>query len=137
MQATKQGFDKLYINGSWVKPAGKGTIDVINASTEEVMGRVPEGTAADVDKAVKAAREAFDSWSQTPPEERGKYVQRIQEGLAARMGEIGTTIAKEVGMPSTLANIVQAGLPTMVTASYVDIASDFPWEEQIGNSLVV
>jgi acyl-CoA reductase-like NAD-dependent aldehyde dehydrogenase len=129
--------ERIYIDGSWVPSAGSGTIDVINAATEEVIGTVPEGTADDVDKAVKAARAAFDSWSQTPPEERGKYVQRIQEGLAARMTEIATLVSQEVGTPFGLANIIQAGLPTMITASYVDIASDFPWEEQVGNSLIV
>jgi aldehyde dehydrogenase (NAD+) len=129
--------ERIYIDGSWVASTGSGTIDVINAATEEVIGTVPEGTADDVDKAVKAARAAFDTWSQTPPEERGKYVQRIQEGLGARMTEIATVVSQEVGTPFSLANIIQAGLPTMITASYVDIASDFPWEEQVGNSLIV
>ena len=56
--------DKLYIGGEWVDPAGDGTIEVVNPSTEEVVGRIPEGTPEDADRAVKAARAAFDSWSQ-------------------------------------------------------------------------
>ena len=55
--------DRFYIGGGWVQPASQDTIDVVNAATEEVMGRVPEGTPADVDRAVASARTAFDTWS--------------------------------------------------------------------------
>ena len=55
------------------RPAGSGTIEVINSTTEEVMGSIPEGTAEDVDRAVAAAREAFESWSQTPVAERAEW----------------------------------------------------------------
>src|SRR5688500_18876952 len=98
--------DKIYIDGSWVPSTGTGTIDVINASTEEVMGTVPEGSADDVDKAVKAARRAFDEWSQTSIEDRSKYLQRISEGLAARSDEIANVISQENGMPLTLSKII-------------------------------
>ena len=91
--------DRLYIDGSWVPSTGKGSIDVISASTEEVIGTVPEGTAADVDNAVAAARTAFLAWSATPVEERAKYLQRLQEGLSARMGDIANIVTAEVGMP--------------------------------------
>src|SRR5436190_212949 len=57
--------DKLYIDGAWVPSTGKGTIDVINSTTEEVMGKIPEGTKDDADRAVRAARAAFPGWSQT------------------------------------------------------------------------
>src|SRR6185369_1835581 len=67
--------DKLYINGQWVKPTGTGTIDVINSTTEEVMGRIPEGTADDVNAAAAAAKASFESWSTTSVEERGRYLQ--------------------------------------------------------------
>ena len=71
--------DKLYINGLWATPKGGKFINVISASTEEVMGRVPEGTEADVEAAVAAARAAFESWSTTPPAERAAYLLKIQE----------------------------------------------------------
>ena len=58
--------DKLFIGGEWVEPAGDGSIEVVNPTTEEVIGRVPEGTPEDADRAVRAARAAFDAWSQTP-----------------------------------------------------------------------
>ena len=57
--------DKLYINGQWVTPGGAGMIDVINSTTEEVMGSVPEGSSEDVDAAVAAAKAAFEKWSTT------------------------------------------------------------------------
>ena len=60
-------YDKLYIGGEWTPPSGKGSFDVIDASTEELIGRIPAGDAADVDRAVKAARAAFEAWSRTPP----------------------------------------------------------------------
>ncbi|TML62680.1 MAG: aldehyde dehydrogenase family protein [Actinobacteria bacterium] len=129
--------DRLYIDGSWVPSTGKGSIDVISASTEEVIGTVPEGTAADVDNAVAAARTAFLAWSATPVEERAKYLQRLQEGLSARMGDIANIVTAEVGMPLNLSMMIQAGLPTMVMGSFAQIVGEFPFEEQIGNSLVV
>ncbi|HVX16794.1 MAG TPA: aldehyde dehydrogenase family protein [Acidimicrobiales bacterium] len=129
--------DKLYINGAWVPSTGSGSIDVINAATEEVMGRVPDGTPADVDAAVAAASAAFETWSQTDPEERAKAVQRIAEELGARNQEIAEIICGEVGMPMMLSQLVQAGLPAAVAGSYPSIIRDFQWEEQIGNSLVL
>jgi acyl-CoA reductase-like NAD-dependent aldehyde dehydrogenase len=130
-------FDRLYIDGEWVKPAGTETIDVIDASTEEVMGHIPAGADADVDLAVEAAARAFDAWSQTPNDERGKYIQRIAEGLEARQQELAETIAGEVGMPVSMSGMIQAGLPIANFKAMVEILGDFEWEEKIGSSLVV
>jgi acyl-CoA reductase-like NAD-dependent aldehyde dehydrogenase len=132
-----QNYDKLYINGAWTASSGGASIDVINASTEAVMGRVPEGTPEDIDRAVAAARAAFEPWSQRPVDERIEYVQKIVSGLAARGSEIATTIAGEVGMPLTLATAIQAGLPVATSTGVLQVAKDFKWEETIGNSLVV
>src|SRR5947207_7210365 len=112
-----QKRDKIYIDGSWVPSTGKGTIDVINSTTEEVMGTIPEGTPADVDKAVKAAKTALPGWSSTSVEERGKYLQRIAEGLQARMPEVAQLISQEVGMPLNLSSMIQVGLPLMSFAN--------------------
>src|SRR6478672_7088979 len=62
--------DKLFIGGEWVEPVGEGTLDVIDAGTEAVIGTIPDGNEDDVDRAVRAAVEAFDGWSATPPRER-------------------------------------------------------------------
>jgi aldehyde dehydrogenase (NAD+) len=129
--------DKLYINGAWVAPEGSGTIEVYHSATEEVLGSVPAGSAGDAERAVAAARAAFDGWAATSLEERTKYLTRIQEGLASRMADIANTIAAEVGMPINLANLIQAGLPMVDIGSMAQVATEIAWEEQIGNSLVV
>ena len=102
--------DKLYINGQWATPAGPKTIDVRSASTEAVIGRVPEGTPEDADAAVLADRAAFESWAATSVPERARFLARIHEGLEARAEDIGRTIAGEVGMPLKLATRIQAEL---------------------------
>jgi acyl-CoA reductase-like NAD-dependent aldehyde dehydrogenase len=132
-----QVYDKLYIDGAWVPSTGSSTIDVTNSTTEEVMGRIPEGTAADVDKAVAAARAAFPGWAQTSVEERGKYLTRIAEGLQARMDEIATVVSGEVGMVKMLSLLVQAGLPLLSFQNNAAIVAEYPFEEQVGNSLIV
>ena len=129
--------DKFYIDGAWVAPAGSGTIDVINPATEEVAGVIPEGTAEDIDRAVRAARKAFDSWSQTSVEERTKYIQAITAQLGARQDELANTISTEMGMPVMLAKLIQAGAPIMTFTSMPMILQQTQFEEQIGNSLVV
>jgi len=130
-------YTNIYVDGAWIPSEGTDTIDVISASTEEVIGRIPSGTAADVDKAVAAARAAFDGWSTQPVEERQKYIQRLQEGLDARGAEIAETIAGEVGMPITWSQMIQAGLPSGNMATFAALLDDFEFEETIGNSLVV
>ncbi len=129
--------EKIYIGGEWVQSTGSGTLDVINASTEQVMGSVPEGTVEDVDRAVAAARAAFEGWSQTSVAERSDWMSRIAAALGARMDEIAELIAQEVGMPLKLSSIIQAGLPTGTFASMPQLLSELPWEEQVGNSLIV
>ena len=130
-------YDKLYIDGAWVAPAGTGSIDVINSATEEVMGRVPDGNADDIDKAVAAAKRAFPEWSQTAVDERKKTLLRLMEGLGARQEEIAQTIAREVGMTLNLSRIIQAGLPLAELGGYAQVLDEIVWEEQIGNSLIV
>jgi aldehyde dehydrogenase (NAD+) len=129
--------DKIYIDGSWVPSTGSGTIEVIDSTTEEVMATIPDGTAADVDKAAKAAKAAFATWSQTAVEERAKYLTRITEGLQSRMDDIANIVAHEVGMPKNLSMMIQAGLPTMTFGSMSQIVESYPFEEQVGSSLVV
>ena len=129
--------DAIYIDGAWVPSGGTGTIDVRGAATEEVVGRIPDGVAADVDRAVAAARAAFPAWSATAPEERAKHLTRIQEGLAARQAELSELIATEVGMPLKLAAMIQVGLPLAQVGNYAQVLRDFRFEEQVGHSLVV
>jgi len=129
--------DKIYIGGEWVTSTGSGSIELINAATGQVMGSVPDGTVEDVDKAVAAARGAFDSWSATPMAERADWMKRISEALGARMDEIAALIAQEVGMPLKLSSMIQAGLPTTTFASMPQLLGEVEWEQQVGNSLIV
>jgi len=132
-----RNYDSLYIGGQWIAPAGSGTIEVLNAATEEPMGRIPEGSAEDIDRAVAAAKAAFESWSITDVDERRKVLQALADGLGARNQEIAETITGEVGMPLFLSQLIQAGLPTAVASTYVRLLDEVVWEEEIGNSLVV
>ena len=129
--------DKLYIGGAWVAPSSSDTIPVENPATEEILGHVPAGTAEDVDRAVAAARAAFDGWAGTPMAERGAALDRLHTALAARAGDIARTVGLELGTPLKVAKAVQAGLPLTVLRGYVDTASKPAGDETIGNSLVV
>jgi len=129
--------DKLYIGGRWVASASPATIDVHSASTEEVVARVPAGDRADVDRAVAAARGAFDAWSRTPPAERAAVLRRIHDGLKARGDEIARTIATEVGTPLKMAQRIQAVLPVSSFGLYGELVAEFAFEEQVGNATVV
>ncbi len=129
--------DKLYIDGAWVPSTGKGTLEVFDSNTEEVIGTIPEGTAQDAEKAVEAASAAFGEWSSVSHEERSKLLARAAEGLAARTDELAETISREVGMPLSLSKIVQVGLPTGVFADMAKKVTEFSWESEVGNSLIV
>jgi aldehyde dehydrogenase (NAD+) len=127
----------LYIGGEWVAPTSTETIPVENPATEEVIGHVPAGTAADVDRAVSAARAAFDGWAATPLVERAAVLDRLHGSLSARAGDIARTIGLEMGAPLKVASRVQAGLPLTVLRAYADMAVRPSPEESVGNSLVV
>jgi len=129
--------DKIYIGGQWVPSEGAGTIDVVNATTEGVMGHIPDGVPADVDRAVKAAKDAFPGWAQTSVEERAMYLGRVAAALKENMQDIGALVAQEMGMPLKLAVAIQAGLPTTTFGSMPGILGDFRFEEEVGNALVV
>jgi betaine-aldehyde dehydrogenase len=129
--------DKLYIDGAWVPSTGKGTLEVFDSNTEEVIGKIPEGTAEDAEKAIEAASAAFGEWSSVSHEERSKLLARVAEGLAARTDELAETISREVGMPLSLSKIVQVGLPTGVFADMAKKVTEFSWESEVGNSLIV
>ncbi|HEV2726807.1 MAG TPA: aldehyde dehydrogenase family protein, partial [Solirubrobacterales bacterium] len=135
--AELQVKDRIFIGGEWVEPSGAEPIEVVNPTTEETIGTIPGCAPEDVDRAVAAAREAFDSWSQTSREERARFIAAIAEGLNERGDEIAATIAQELGMPLKLSRIVQVGLPTSQFASMPKLMEEVAWEEEIGNSRVL
>jgi aldehyde dehydrogenase (NAD+) len=129
--------DKLYIGGEWVEPAGEGSIEVVNPTTEEVVGRIPEGTVEDADRGVRAARAAFDSWSQTSPDERARYCEAIGAKLSERGDDLAALITTELGMPIGLSRMIQAGLPELTFSSMPELVKEVTWQEEVGNSLIV
>lgn len=132
-----RAYDTIYVNGSWIPSQGEGTLEVTDSATEEVIATIPNGAAADVDAAVAAARAAFEGWSSLPKEERAAYLMKIHAGLEARTDEIAQTIAREVGMPLMLSNLIQAGLPKANFAIAAQLLGTYEFERQVGNSLVV
>jgi acyl-CoA reductase-like NAD-dependent aldehyde dehydrogenase len=135
--AELQVRDRIFIGGEWVEPEGADTLEVINSTTEEVMGTVPGCTAVSADRAVEAARDAFESWSRSSREERAGYLAAIAAGLGERSEEIAATIAQELGMPLKLSQMIQVGLPTAQFAAMPKLMEEIAWEEEIGNSLVL
>src|SRR5260370_29091297 len=123
------------MGGEWTPPAGQDTIEVIDPTTEEVIGRVPEGTPEDVDRAVAAAREAFEVWSQVPVQDRAEACAAVGQALYARQEEIAALISREMGMPIQLSNMIQPALPLMSFTSQPQLAGEGQGEEQIGHSL--
>jgi aldehyde dehydrogenase (NAD+) len=129
--------DKLYINGQWVTPHGKGMIAVVDPSTEGVYAQIPEGAPEDATSAVLAARAAFDQWSALTGTQRGEYLEKVAAGLKARSVDLSNAIASEVGMPVKMAGMVQVAGPVWNWGNYAKIAKEFEFETKLGHSLIV
>lgn len=129
--------DKLYINGQWIAPSCGDIFEVVNPATEEIIGTVPAAREQDADAAVVAARNAFDLWAATPVTERADWLDKIHAELKNRLGEMAALITAELGMPLKLTRMIQVGLPMVTLASYAHHARSFPFEENIGHSLIV
>ncbi|NUT33467.1 MAG: aldehyde dehydrogenase family protein [Hamadaea sp.] len=129
----------LYIDGAWRAPRAPAQppIPVEDPFTEEVFAQVPAGSAADVGDAVGAARAAFEPWAALSPAQRSAYLARLHAALEKRAEEIAATVTRELGTPSRVANIVQAGLPLTVLKNYVDLAATAGQPETVGASTVV
>ncbi|MFJ8742267.1 aldehyde dehydrogenase family protein [Embleya sp. NPDC127516] len=132
-----KAYDTIYIDGAWTAPSSSETIEVVDPNTERVVATVPQCTPADVDLAVAAARRAFPGWAATPPAERAALLAKARDLLAERSAEMAEVIVADMGAPAALVERVHLGLPLVVLGSYVKLADEFPWEENIGSSLVV
>ena len=127
--------DRLFIGNEWVAPSTDQTIDVISPITEEVYARTPDGSAADIDRAVAAAREAFDNgpWPNTSPEERADAIAALSQALQKRSAEIAEVITNENGAPAQQSLGTQVFAATMVLDIYADLARSYPWrDERVG-----
>ena len=131
-------YDKVYINGEWVTPQGQDkAIEVFDSTNEQVMATIPSCNAQDVDAAAKAAAAAFLTWSALDVEERAKYMNRIGDGIAARMDELATAISRETGMTKFLSQMIQVGLPINSFKQAAIVAEKFEYSHELGSSLVV
>ena len=128
---------KFYINGKWVAPSTKTTLDVINPATEESIAKIAMGGKADVDSAVAAARTAFETFSRTTVEERIALLERIIAAYQARMGDIAQIVSQEMGAPIGLASAAQApaGLGHLMNA--MKALKSFKWSEDVGTARIV
>ncbi|MFK0123559.1 aldehyde dehydrogenase [Streptomyces nigra] len=122
---------QLFIGGEWTGPLGRDVIEVVSPHTEDVMGRVPHATPADVDRAVDAARRAFDDgpWPRASLAERIEVVTRIKDGIAARHDEIARLISAQNGSPYSWSVLAQALGAMMVWDAAITVARDFSYEE--------
>ena len=132
-----KGYDNFYINGEWVSPITERMQDVINPATEQVIGRVALGSAADVENAVAAARVAFETWSQTSVEERLALLERIITLYSERMEEMAQAISSEMGAPIRLARNSQAPIGLVHFKTVRKVLQSYDFEESLGGSQLV
>ena len=127
---------QFYIDGAWVDPVEPKTLDVINPATEESAGRISIGSAADVDKAVAAARRAFDSFSLTSRQERMELLQNVVAEYQKRAGDMASAITEEMGAPAWLASAAQAAMGMSHLQVALKVLQDYEFEELRGNTLL-
>ncbi|GFE83248.1 aldehyde dehydrogenase [Steroidobacter agaridevorans] len=127
---------RFFIDGEWVSPAGRRESLVINPATEQPVGQILLGTAEDVDAAVKAARAAFGTYSQTTREERIALFERIVKVYEANIERLAQAVSDEMGAPMTLAVQAQAGSGFRHLSTALTILKDFEFEERLGTTLI-
>jgi aldehyde dehydrogenase (NAD+) len=128
---------KFYIDGAWQDPVSRKTLPVTNPANEEVLYEIALGSKADLDKAVAAARRAFDSYSLTKREERVDLLAKIVEVYKKRMKEIGGAISDEMGAPLAFAERFQAGAGLGHLMTTLEVLKGYPFEERLGSAMLV
>ena len=128
-------FTQFYIDGQWVDPAAPNTVPVENPATEETIGHISLGAAADVDKAVAAARRAFDSWQFSTREERLDLLKAIAGEIEKRREDLARAVSDEMGAPMALATGAHVNLLSAHLQTTIGILEDFPFERQDGATL--
>ena len=123
---------QFYINGQWVNPATAHDFDVIDPSTEDVVGVISLGGQADTDAAVAAAKAAFPSWSQTSKAERLELLEKLLEVYKARQADMAEAISLEMGAPQKLARNQQVGAGTRHLQGFINAFKDFEFDRPLG-----
>lgn len=129
-------LDQFYIGGAWVTPAGAGRIPVENPATGAIVAHVAQGTAADVDAAVAAARLAFDSGACGDRDARLALLRRILEAYGDHQTRIGDLIADEIGAPRAFARNVQAGSALNHLRKAIEVLEGYAFEDLRGTTMV-
>jgi aldehyde dehydrogenase (NAD+) len=127
----------FYIDGAWVPPAKPATRDVINPATEQSIGKISMGSAEDVDRAVKAARKAFTTFSRTTPAERIALLENIVRVYKTRQDELAQTISTEMGAPIWLSKAAQATSGLGHFNQAISVLKSFAFEEARGRTMVI
>jgi aldehyde dehydrogenase (NAD+) len=127
---------KFYIDGAWVDPAVACTLGIENPATQEMFATISLGSRADVDRAVQAARRAFEAYSQTSVQERLAYLRKIIEGFRARLPELARMMTLEMGSPITFSTERQATVALFHFEEAARVLADYPFEERMGNGVV-
>jgi aldehyde dehydrogenase (NAD+) len=130
-------YTKFYIDGQWVDPAVAKTLDVINPANEEVCGKISMGSAADVDRAAKAARKAFASYSLTTREQRIDLLERIAAEYQKRYGDMAAAITEEMGAPGWLSQRAQAAMGIGHIQTAIEVLKNYKFEDLRGSTLLV
>ncbi|MDE0364821.1 MAG: aldehyde dehydrogenase family protein [Gammaproteobacteria bacterium] len=128
---------KFYINGEWVRPAGSDTLAVINPANEEPIDDIALGNEEDVNRAVAAAKAAFETYSRTSREERVAILERVIGVYQRRLGEVAATISEEMGAPMYLATQAQAPIGLAHLMTNMNLLKSFKFEEDVGTSHIV
>ncbi|GAA1822549.1 aldehyde dehydrogenase family protein [Planosporangium flavigriseum] len=127
---------KFYIDGAWVEPTTSATLDVINPATEQPIAAIALGAQADVDRAVAAARRAFESFSRTSVDERIALLERILEVYATREADLAEAMTAEMGAPAAFSANAQVPCGTGQFAFALEALKKFRFEERVGTSTV-
>ncbi len=128
---------QFYINGEWVAPLSSATLDVIDPSNEEPIAKIAMGSAADVDRAVAAAKAAFPAFSQTSRGERLALLQKITAAYQARYKDVADAISREMGAPSQLAMQAQAAMGMAHLAKMIEVLGSYEFEHLRGTTMIV
>ncbi len=128
-QAERIETDALFIGGEWVAPSGSGRIEVVSPSTEELIGSVPEGSEADIDAAVRAARAAFPGWSSRTVEERAEALMRLAAALEERGEDTAQRVSMQNGMPIAISRQLEAVFPAVIARYYAGLIGETELEE--------
>lgn len=127
----------LYYNGKWQDAQSDDYADVINPTTEEVIDKVVNANEEDVNRAVSAAKAAFDEWNTTDPSKRAEYVQKILDGIKEREEELIETMIEELGTSRQFAKNTQVGLAEKEMSATLEEIDNFSFEEEVDNATVI